>query len=502
MALVVVGSCNVDLITYVDRWPAPGETIMGAGFSRGWGGKGANQAVMGARLLEKANCKAVTMIGAVGDDAFGSEYRAALVEEGVVPLLKVITGVPTGVAPILVHTGNGNNEIVVVPGANACIEPAQLTTADAHSAIGCASVLLAQLEVTPAATLAALRAAQAAGALSILTPAPVPLDGLSPSLCAATDLLMPNRTEALLLADAARRRSTRASHAPATSTSASASASGSAAAAAAASATEAAAAAVGGGDESSVPMSTLLRAASEMLQSGVGAVCITCGASGALIAVNEAAFSAEGRRRRMMIAAAAAEAASSVDTDHKGEVLPLPVVDEADVHAAIAAAVFVPSVKPPCVVDTTGAGDAFAGSCGYFLAAQRQREREREREGRSAKDADADADADVHACKLTLSQLQDACRRAAVVAADSVTRKGTQMSYPRRADLPSFLFHRDAPGPSTAEHRDEAGASAGASASASAGASAGASAAAAAAIASHWCAALPEAVPAVSIHTL
>lgn len=459
MALVVVGSCNVDLVTYVHRWPAPGETIMGAGFAKGWGGKGANQAVVCARLQDKGSAGTTTMIGAVGDDSFGTEYKSALVEEGVVPLLATIPGVPTGVAPIMVHTGNGNNEIVVVPGANACIEPAQLTSPESAAAISAASVLLAQLEVTPAATLAALRSAQAAGALSVLTPAPVPADGLSAALCAATDLLVPNRTEALLLAHAAR-RSRRGLDVGAAA---------GATAAAAAEAVDSAAAAVGGGDESTVPMATLLDAAAAMLRSGVGAVCITCGAAGALLAVNGAAFSEEGRRRRM-----AAAAAESTDA---AAAAAAPIVDDADVAAAVAAAVFVPSVRPPSVVDTTGAGDAFAGSCGYFLAQERERARERELEK-----AGGAASGTASAQGLTLAQLQAACQRAAVVAADSVTRKGTQSSYPRRHDLPAFLFaHAAASEP---------------------GAGAAAAAAGTASGSRHWCSALPEVVPASSIHTL
>ena len=83
--ICVVGACFIDLISYVSQFPGPGETIHGKSFSRGFGGKGANQAVAAARLrggtpLNSAN---VTMIGAVGADPDGDSYLAALTQAGV-----------------------------------------------------------------------------------------------------------------------------------------------------------------------------------------------------------------------------------------------------------------------------------------------------------------------------------------------------------------------------------------------------------------------------------
>jgi ribokinase len=109
--LGVVGSINLDLVARVERLPRPGETISGATLERFPGGKGANQAVAAARLGAK-----VKLVGAVGDDGFAEEALAGLREAGVDTALDV-TGV-TGIALILVDE-RGENQIVVVPGANA-----------------------------------------------------------------------------------------------------------------------------------------------------------------------------------------------------------------------------------------------------------------------------------------------------------------------------------------------------------------------------------------------
>jgi hypothetical protein len=113
-ALVVVGSCNVDLIAYLPgAFPAPGETIFGSSFAKGWGGKGANQCVQAGLL---GGGSGVGMVAALGDDGFGREYGAALASHGIdVSGVKVVAGVSTGVAPILVD-GTGENAIVLVPG--------------------------------------------------------------------------------------------------------------------------------------------------------------------------------------------------------------------------------------------------------------------------------------------------------------------------------------------------------------------------------------------------
>lgn len=112
--LSVVGSINLDLVAKVDRLPRPGETVSGATLERIPGGKGANQAVAAARL--GAN---VRLVGCTGDDPSAEEALVALREAGV-ELDVRRTGTPTGIALILVSQ-DGENVIVVVPGANALV---------------------------------------------------------------------------------------------------------------------------------------------------------------------------------------------------------------------------------------------------------------------------------------------------------------------------------------------------------------------------------------------
>ena len=123
----VVGSLNVDLVARVPHAPSAGETLTASGFETGHGGKGANQAVACARLSRSAR-KAprddpqnvdVRMIGAVGNDHFGSELREALQRDGIdVEGVKVVGGEKTGVAGIVVEEATGENRIIVSPGAN------------------------------------------------------------------------------------------------------------------------------------------------------------------------------------------------------------------------------------------------------------------------------------------------------------------------------------------------------------------------------------------------
>jgi ribokinase len=114
IGLTVVGSVNLDLVTRVERLPRPGETLTGATLSRVPGGKGANQAVAAARLGAD-----VRFVGAVGEDDFADEALAGLREAGVE--LEVARRGKTGVAMIMV-AADGENQIVVVPGANATVD--------------------------------------------------------------------------------------------------------------------------------------------------------------------------------------------------------------------------------------------------------------------------------------------------------------------------------------------------------------------------------------------
>jgi ribokinase len=161
--LLVLGSINVDLTTHVRRHPAPGETVTGDGLDRFAGGKGANQAVSAARSGAD-----VTMISAVGDDEGGRSYLRRLTGLGVdVSRVPVIEGTATGHALITV-SDDGENSIVVIPGANAEV------SADAveQAAPGPGDVLLAVLEVPLEVVATAARAAHRAGARVVLNLAP------------------------------------------------------------------------------------------------------------------------------------------------------------------------------------------------------------------------------------------------------------------------------------------------------------------------------------------
>jgi ribokinase len=182
--VVVIGSINVDLVVTADRLPEPGETVLGGQFSVHEGGKGANQAVAAARAGAR-----VSMIGAVGPDAYGSRAVAALEAEGIdVSRVRRVETDPTGVAIIAVGP-RGENQIVVAPGANATLE---LDAAD-QSLIESADVVLTNHEVPPRVTLDALRAARAAGITAILNPAPA--RALPADVLALGPILTPNEHE-------------------------------------------------------------------------------------------------------------------------------------------------------------------------------------------------------------------------------------------------------------------------------------------------------------------
>lgn len=120
--ILVVGSCVMDLVTRLKKIPGSGETVLGEHFTTASGGKGANQAVQAARL---GAC--VTMVGKVGDDAFGREMRSSLAASGVdVTYLMTQPDQASGVGNILLETGSNGasqNRITVVPGANMTISP-------------------------------------------------------------------------------------------------------------------------------------------------------------------------------------------------------------------------------------------------------------------------------------------------------------------------------------------------------------------------------------------
>jgi ribokinase len=185
--IAVVGSANIDLTTFTDDFPRPGETIFGRGFNLGFGGKGANQAVA-ARL-----CGAeVSMVARVGVDLFSEatirNFRTFGVEASHV---MVTPGASTGVAPIFVDS-NGQNRIIVVKGANDLLSPADIDAAS--GLLSRAQTIVLQLEVPLETVHHTLRFARARGIRTILNPAPgQPLDLAA---IAHADYVIPNETEA------------------------------------------------------------------------------------------------------------------------------------------------------------------------------------------------------------------------------------------------------------------------------------------------------------------
>lgn len=191
MSVIVFGSINMDLVARTPRLPAPGETITGHDFFTAPGGKGANQAVASARLQAPT-----TMVGRVGGDAFGTQLQQNLAGAGVDTAgVLTDTGVTSGVAVIAVDDTAQNN-IIIIPGANGQVGPADVDRLKQY--LAGARVLLLQLEVPLAATLAAARAARQQGVLVVLDPAPA--RELPDELYQAVDILTPNEVEAGQLA--------------------------------------------------------------------------------------------------------------------------------------------------------------------------------------------------------------------------------------------------------------------------------------------------------------
>ncbi|ELT97763.1 hypothetical protein CAPTEDRAFT_20019 [Capitella teleta] len=191
MDVVVVGSCMKDLISYVPRLPDPGETIVGTKFTFGYGGKGANQCVMAARLGAKTS-----MIGKVGEDDFGRGYLKNFEDNGVnIEHTEMTSAAATGVATIAVND-DGQNAIIIVKGANDTLT--EQDVANSEDVISKAKVLICQLEISPHISLAAIKLARKHGVVTILNPAPAVLN-LDPSFYSMCDYFCPNETEAEIL---------------------------------------------------------------------------------------------------------------------------------------------------------------------------------------------------------------------------------------------------------------------------------------------------------------
>ena len=183
--IAVIGSTMMDLTVYADILPAAGETRFGESFTTGFGGKGANQAVMAARTGAT-----VTMITGIGNDGFGDESLQNFKNSQMDTSSVLRLDTHTGVAHIWVD-GQGQNRISIVPGANFKLTPQDAI--DEVSKLKNVSVLIAQCEIPQEVTLAAFRTAQELGITTILNPAPY--QPLTDDLLDLTDWLIPNEIE-------------------------------------------------------------------------------------------------------------------------------------------------------------------------------------------------------------------------------------------------------------------------------------------------------------------
>jgi ribokinase len=189
MTVAVLGSINMDVIAYLDRLPKPGETLHGMSYKMGLGGKGANQAVAARKLGNT-----VSFIGRTGADSFGDAARDELTSYEVeLSHVRRDGQSATGIAIIKVGEG-GQNMISVIAGANEAVNESD--AAAARTDLEQARVLLLQLEVPLAASLAAARIVHGKGGTVILDPAPAPKQPLSPDVIAAIDIVTPNESEA------------------------------------------------------------------------------------------------------------------------------------------------------------------------------------------------------------------------------------------------------------------------------------------------------------------
>lgn len=186
--IVVVGSTMIDMIAYSKKIPSAGETVIGEAFSLGFGGKGANQAVMARRLGAR-----VSMVNTLGDDTFGDTTMKNFEEEGInTQYIERVAGT-SGVAPIWVEP-DGTNRIICVPGANNAMTSDQAKVAvESLNASHRISVVIGQLEIPQEVTIAAFRAARLLGATTILNPAP--FAPISAELIAVSDWIIPNEHE-------------------------------------------------------------------------------------------------------------------------------------------------------------------------------------------------------------------------------------------------------------------------------------------------------------------
>ena len=190
MSIVVFGSINMDLTTYVPRLPQPGETLRGSSYITVPGGKGDNQAVAAARLGAQ-----VKFIGRVGNDGFGREVLKIVSSENVdTSLVQVDPSQGTGLAVISVDE-HAENSIIIVSGANLTLDQSDI--ANASLALQSAQVLLVQLEINTDATLQVVQIAHDLGVTVVFDPAPAQI--LPAETFPRLDVITPNETETEVL---------------------------------------------------------------------------------------------------------------------------------------------------------------------------------------------------------------------------------------------------------------------------------------------------------------
>jgi ribokinase len=189
--ICVVGASNMDLISYVPRLPKIGETLLGSKFSMGFGGKGANQAVMAAKLGGE-----VAMITKLGEDTFGKDTLENFKHFGMdTNGITFTTEAFSGVAPIAVDPA-GNNSIIVVSGANDLLSQEDIESV--RDVIKQSDILVCQLEIRLEVTLAALRIAKEENVTTIFNPAPAQAD-LPIEIYQLSDIFCPNESETEIL---------------------------------------------------------------------------------------------------------------------------------------------------------------------------------------------------------------------------------------------------------------------------------------------------------------
>lgn len=312
--VLVVGSCFLDYVAYVDHVPQIGETMHSETFQKGFGGKGANQAVAAGRLGAKA-----AMVSMVGSDGDGSDYIKELEKNGVNTTYTLRSSTSaTGLAMIFVETKSSNNEIVICPNATHSFTPEvlrQQTNNYEKILVKSVRYLICQNEIPLATTLEVIRKAHERGIYTVFNTAPAPklpeVELIKPYL-PNVSLFCPNEVEAALITGV-----------------------------------------------KVIDTATAFQAIQKLQKMGVRDVVITLGAAGFALSENGATpMHVKGKR-----------------------------------------------VK---AIDTTGAGDCFVGSMVFFMTRGHN--------------------------------LLEACKRANECAAISVTRRGTQMSYPHPSELPKGVL--------------------------------------------------------------